>query len=185
MSRVEPEANTADIWVLDLVRKIPTRVTNDPLNDASALWSADGRFLVYRSNRNGTTDLFRKPSSGTEAEQNLLAPRTNVIGSHWSRDGKFIVYTNATARFDIWSWPTTGDSKPQLAVRTPGNAMHGHLSPDNHWLAYASDESGELQVYVQPFPPTGERRQISSDGGSEPRWRRDGESSSILVRTRT
>jgi hypothetical protein len=52
--------------------------------------------------------------------------------------------------------------------------MHGHLSPDGRWLAYASDESGELQVYVQPFPTTGEKRQISPDGGSEPRWRRDG-----------
>jgi hypothetical protein len=168
MSRVEPEANAADIWVLDLARKIPTRFTNNPLQDASVLWSPDGSFLVFRSNRHGTTELYQRRSGGTEAEQLIVSTGTNLIGSHWSEDGKFIVYTNTnstTAGFDIWVWPKSGDSKPTLAVRTPSNAMHGRLSPDSRWLAYASDESGEMQVYVQPFPATGEKKQISSDGG--------------------
>ena len=82
--------------------------------------------------------------------------------------------TALTGGFDIWVWPTDGDAKPQLAVHTTLNAMHGRLSPNGRWLAYASDESGELQVYVQPFPVSGEKRQVSPDGGSEPRWRRDG-----------
>jgi serine/threonine protein kinase len=177
MSRVEPGVNTADIWVLDLARKISTRFTNDPLQEASALWSPDGRFLLFRSNRQGTTAMYQRRSAGTEAEQLILKAGTNLIPSDWSADAKFIVYTNTNSiasGFDIWVWPTSGDSKPGLAVRTRSNAMHGRLSPDSRWLAYASDESGEMQVYVQPFPATGERKQISSDGGSEPRWRRDG-----------
>jgi hypothetical protein len=121
--------------------------------------------------------MYERRSGGTEAEQQILKAGTNLIPSHWSADAKFIVYTNTnsiTAGFDIWVWPTSGDTKPALAVRTPANAMHGRLSPDGKWLAYASDESGEMHVYVQPFPGTGEKRQISSEGGSEPRWRRDG-----------
>jgi Tol biopolymer transport system component len=177
ISRVEPEANAADIWVLDLARKIPTRFTNDPIQDASPLWSPDGSFLVFRSNRHGTTAMYQRRSSGTEAEQEIVNTGTNLIPSHWSDDAQFIVYTSTssiTAGFEVWVWPTSGDSKPALAVRTRANAMHGRLSPNSRWLAYASDESGEMQVYVQPFPATGEKRQISSDGGSEPRWRRDG-----------
>ena len=91
-------------------------------------------------------------------------------------DGKSIVYTktSSNAGFDVWVWPVGGNGKPQLAVHTALNAMHGRLSPNGRWMAYASDESGELQVFVQPFPSTGEKRLISPDGGSEPRWRRDG-----------
>ena len=106
----------------------------------------------------------------------MHAPGGSVISSDWSRDGKWIVFTrtqSTTAGFDIWVW-AGGDAKPQLAVRTALNAMHGRLSPNGQWLAYASDESGEMQVYVQPFPATGEKRQISPVGGSEPRWRHDG-----------
>jgi hypothetical protein len=86
------------------------------------------------------------------------------------------VFSNArsTAGFDIWVWQTSGQGKPSLAVRTPLNAIHGRLSPDGRWLAYASDESGQWQVYVEPFPGSGDKRQISAEGGSEPRWRRDG-----------
>jgi hypothetical protein len=115
----------------------------------------------------------------------MLDPEANLIGSDWSLDGKLIVYTktSSTAGFDIWVWPTDGRAKPKLAVHTALNAMHGRLSPNGRWLAYASDESGELQVYVQPFPATGEKRQISPDGGSEPRWRRDGNELFYLAST--
>ena len=176
VSRVDPALHTADVWLLDPARSVSTRFTIDPQNDAAALWSPDGGRIAFRSNRHGNTELFLKRSSGTEAEQPLLDVGANLITSDWSRDGKWIFYTKTSSMggFDIWVWPVGQDTKAQLVVHTALNATHGHLSPDGRWLAYASDESGELQVYVQPFPTTGEKRQISPDGGSEPRWRRDG-----------
>jgi Tol biopolymer transport system component len=154
---------------------VSTRFTVDSKNDASALWSPDGSTVVFRSNRSGSSDLYQKRSSGTEAEKALLDAGANLITNDWSADGKWIVFTRtaSTTGFDIWVWPTSG-GKPQLAVHTAQNAMHGRLSPNGRWMAYASDGSGELQVYVEPFPGTGEKRQVSPDGGSEPRWRRDG-----------
>ncbi len=176
VSRVDPKLTSADVWLLDLARNVMTRFTVDPQTDASALWSPNGGRIVFRTNRHGFSELYQKRSSSTEPEQPILDPEANLISSDWSSDGKLIVYTktSSTAGFDIWVWPTDGRAKPLLAVHTALNAMHGRLSPNGRWLAYASDESGELQVYVQPFPATGEKRQISPDGGSEPRWRRDG-----------
>jgi serine/threonine protein kinase len=175
-SRVDPQVSTADVWLFDLARNVPTRFTVDAKNDASAAWSPDGATVVFRSNRRGTTDLYQKRASGTEAEKPMVEAGANLISSDWSADGKWIVFTRtaSTTGFDIYVWPTSGTGKPQLAVHTTGNAMHGRLSPNGRWMAYASDESGELQVYVEPFPGTGEKRQVSPDGGSEPRWRRDG-----------
>jgi Tol biopolymer transport system component len=176
MSRVDPQPNSADIWLLDLNRKITSRFTTDRLHDASPLWSPDGGRIVFRNNRRGTTDLYQKRSSGAGADELLLSTGSTLIASDWSTDGRYIVFTdtNPVTGFDIWVWPTADGQKPTLAVRTPLNEMHGRLSPDGRWMAYASDESGELQVYVQPFPATGDKKQISSNGGAEPRWRRDG-----------
>jgi Tol biopolymer transport system component len=176
VSRVDPESSSGDVWPIDLARNVSTRFTFDPENDASALWSPDGERVIFRSNRNGNTELFQKRASGTEPEQLILDAGANLIDSDWAPDGKSIVYTktSSAAGFDIWVWPIGHDTRPQLAVHTTRSAFHGRLSPNGRWLAFASDESGDSQVFVQPFPPTGEKRQISPDGGSEPRWRRDG-----------
>ena len=111
-------------------------------------------------------------------EVTILDSGNSLTPTDWSRDDQQIVFsstTSAAAGFRIWSWFIDGRSPPQVVVDTSQNAMHGHLSPDGRWLAYASDESGLLQVYVQPHPNNGERRQISRDGGGEPRWRGDGQ----------
>jgi serine/threonine protein kinase len=174
MSRVDPEVNNADVWILDRARNVSTRFTSSFANDASPLWAPDGSRVIFRSNRAGTTDLFEKRTTGAE-ERRVLQTTTNVISSDWSADGRHIVYTDTktTTGFDIWVW-SIGSSTPVLAARTRSNAIHGRLSPNGRWLAFASDESGQWQVYVQPHPPSGDKKQISADGGSEPRWRRDG-----------
>ncbi len=176
VSRVDEQQNTADIWTVDLERKVWTRLTSDRANDASALWSPDGSRIAFRSNRRGVADLYQKRSSGSAAEERWLGIGNNLVVSDWSADGQYVLFTNTSspAGSNIWFWPTSGQEKPTLIVQRPLNAMHGRFSPDGRWLAYASDESGEWQVYVQPFPESGDRRQISAAGGSEPRWRRDG-----------
>lgn len=174
-SRVVPGTSAADVWLLDIARNVPMRLTVDPQNDASPIWSPDSSRIVFRSNRKGNTELFEKRVSGTDSERRILNPDSNVITNDWSSDGKWLIYTKTSiaSGFEIWAWPTAGGD-PRLLVKTTRNAVHAQLSPDGRWLAFASDDSGQLQVYVQPFPDGGNRQQISADGGSEPRWRKDG-----------
>ena len=180
VSRVDPQVNTADVWTLDLARGNQwSRLTNDRLNDASALWSPEGNRIAFRSNRSGINEVFWKRPSGAAAEERWFGlEEANLVTTDWSANGRHIVLTNASspAGYTIYAWETSGKSRPTEVVRRPFNAMHGRLSPDSRWLAYASDESGQWQVYVQPFPVTrgDDRKQLSFDGGVEPKWRRDG-----------
>jgi Tol biopolymer transport system component len=176
VSKLDEQPNTADVWVVDLARRIWSRATTDRANDASPLWSPDGSRIAFRSNRRGNSDIFHKRSSGTAAEQVWFSIRANLITTDWSADDRHIVFTNVSSQggFNIWTVDTSDQAKPTLAVQSSLNALHGKLSPDGRSLAYASDESGQWQVYVQRFPDSEDRRQISANGGSEPRWRRDG-----------
>jgi serine/threonine protein kinase len=176
VSRLDEQPNTADVWVVDLVRRIWSRATTDRANDASPLWSPDGTRIAFRSNRRGNSDIFHKRSSGSAAEQVWFSIRANLITTDWSADDRHIVFTNVSSQggFSVWTVATAPQSIPTLAVQSSLNALHGKLSPDGRWLAYASDESGQWEVYVRRFPDSEDRRQISANGGSEPRWRRDG-----------
>ena len=114
--------------------------------------------------------------SGAGREQLLLHGGTNAYASDWSRDGKLIVFsqTGDNTKDDLWLLPLDGDRKPRLYLQTSFYENQGQFSPDGRWMAYSSDESGQFQVYVQPTPPNGAKWQISSAGGSQPRWRPDG-----------
>jgi len=108
----------------------------------------------------------------------LLKSDRNEIPTDWSRDGRFIIYYTATdpkTKRDVWVLPEPGSGKePFPVVHTDASEIAGALSPDGRWLAYASDVSGQYEVYVQSFPGGGGKRQISTGGGNHPRWRRDG-----------
>jgi serine/threonine protein kinase len=176
VSRVDEIGGNADVWTIDVARGVSTRLTTDATNDASAVWSPDGNAIVFRSNRRGNSDAFLKRAGGAGPEEHYFGEGTNLIITDWSRDGRWIVFTSTRATgFEVRAWPTSGQGGSVTAARTILNAVHGRLSPDGKWLAYASDESGRWQVFVEPFPSTGDRRQISAEGGSEPRWRRDGQ----------
>jgi Tol biopolymer transport system component len=94
----------------------------------------------------------------------------------WSHDGKFIVFAQnaGPAHRDIWLLPLDGDRKPMPYLNTVADEDFPQLSPDSGWMAYASDESGQAQVYIEAIPRNGTRVQASAAGGSQPRWRRDG-----------
>ncbi len=134
--------------------------------------------IAFGSNRRGTPDPYVKPASGAEDERLLLADEEAGPPSDWSPDGQFILYARQRAlglqRDDIWALPVDGHRKAFPVVQTPFHEENGQFSPDGKWIAYQSNESGEMEIYLQPFPGPGPRTRISSDGGVQVRWRHDG-----------
>ena len=168
-------ANTRDLWVLNAISGRPARLTTDTSDDSDPIWSPDGRWIVFSSGRDGGRNLYRRLSTGAGLDEQLFrTPRTKYPSS-WSRDGKFILFTSREEQtgWDIWLYPLEGGT-PVPVVSTPAADIEPQLSPDGHWLAYTSDESGRLDVFVRPFRAPGGAWLISTGGGSDPRWRNDG-----------
>jgi Tol biopolymer transport system component len=162
--------------MLDLIRNTSSRLTFDGTS-VIPIWSPDGSRILYRSQQAGPGDLYQRLSSGAGAEEALLKSNAMKNPTDWSSDGRFIVYENqgdSKTGLDIWVLPTTGDRKPFPFLQTQFSEQQGRLSPDGRWIAYTSEETGNLEVYVQSFPVPGGKWQISTSGGADPRWRRDG-----------
>ena len=174
-SRADQQA-AGDIWLLDLSRQTLSRFTFNPGSETYPIWSPDGSKVIYTSNQDGPLSIFEKNSSGTGSEQ--LVFKGNITAtSQLSPDGKFLLYfevPQGAAGQDIFVLPMTGERKPIPVVQTPFGDYEPQFSPDGRWLAYASTETGRPEVYVQPFPPSGAKWQVSNSGGRQPVWRRDG-----------
>ena len=187
----------SDIWIQELKRDVPMRLTFDPSVDKGApTWSPDGNAVLFDIAPGGKTPpgIYRKSSSGTGSEELLAQPNQTGMTlwpTNWSRDGRFVLCVEgeiiSRTHGEIWALPTMADRKPRVLIRAPGAAYDGQFSPDGHWVAYVSRESGREEVYVVPFdgnqvlntPPLQEvaitrRWQVSAKGGAFPRWRRDG-----------
>src|SRR5262249_6912754 len=136
----------------------------------------DGKHIVYRGTRSGFRNLFWKSSDGSGDEQRLTTSDNIHTPLSWSPDGKWLAFDENTpdTGADIWVLSTEGDRKSQVFLKTPYTENAGRFSPDGRWLAYISNESGRYEVYVKPFPGPGPRLPISTDGGIEPLWSRDG-----------
>ena len=177
VSILDPAGKGRDIWLYDVSRGLRTRFTFGPANlHAKSIWSPDGSRLVFNSNGKGHLDLYQKASSGAGAEEVLLEDNLDKYPVSWSPDGRFILYvTTGVARINnLFVLPLSGDHKPIPFLKTQFNQPIGQFSPDGKWVAYVSDESGRNEVYVAPFPGPGGKWQISTVGGTHPRWRRDG-----------
>ena len=170
------QAGTSDLWIYELARGIHTRFTTAGTGNRSPLWSLDGSAIIFSSNRQGpAASVFRQPTnSGGAAEPLYISHTTDVVPTDWSRDGRFVTFSQPAPRWDIWILPLSGDRKPVPFMPSSFNQKSARFSPDGHWIAYASDESGGYQAYIAPFPGGGRKWQVSNAGGSQPLWSKDG-----------
>ena len=175
-SAAAPQGGSGDIWLIELARGTLTRFTFDPAPDVSPLWSPDGGRILFTSERDGTPNLYQKAASGAGAEELLVKSDYRKIPNDWSADGKFILYQelNPQTVFDLWVFPLAGEQRAFPFLQTQFDERQGRFSPDGRWIAYASNESGTWQVYVQSFPASGGKWQVSTAGGAQPQWRKDG-----------
>jgi len=188
-ARIDPKLSGGEmgnwvIWFLDLIRGGSTRFTFDLAPDSAPVWSPDGTRAAFAANRAGGNGIYQKATSGSGKEQELIrATGDSKLPDDWSHDGRFLLYTQLDPRThaDLWVLPLAVDGTPSGTAtpfaNTEFSEEQGRFSPDTRSIAYASDESGRSEIYIQPFPAPpdgGGKTLISRDGGSEPRWRRDG-----------
>ena len=166
-----------ELWIYNLAGGTLTRLASEAGSNSFPLWTPDGKRITYRGARQGARNVFWRAADGTGTEERL----TTGEGLHnpycWSPDGKWLAYcplSPTTTSMDIWMLPLEGDRKPQLFHQTPFHEDQPSFSPDGRWLAYASEESGRREIYIQPFPGPGGKWQVSTDGGANPHWARNG-----------
>jgi len=164
-----------DVWLYDTTRKVATRFTFDPANDENPVWSPDGGLIAFASSRKWFADLWEKPATSAASETILAQFETISRPSDWSRDGKLIAltHTEPKTRMDIDVY-SIADRKMTPFLVTEFEERDARYSPDGRWIAYESIESGNREVYIEPFPGPGGKVQVSTAGGSTPVWRPDG-----------
>jgi serine/threonine protein kinase/Tol biopolymer transport system component len=176
---------TMQVWLYETSRGITTRLTLDPGFSWFPVWSPDGRQVAYSANRNGSWGIYRQDASGAGQEELLLGgSKYGAVPSSWSPDGRHLLYETGDNQAyggaenqDILLLPLAGSPQERTPVpylQTPFRERNAKFSPDGRWVAYQSAESGRDEVYIQAFPSTGAKWQVSNNGGMQPRWRGDG-----------
>jgi Tol biopolymer transport system component/predicted Ser/Thr protein kinase len=167
---------TGNIWTLEFARSVLTRLTFGMKTDSYPVWSPDGRQLAFSSNQSGLFQIYRKDTGGAGQEEQLTSGPNDKLVTDWSRDGKYLLYTQVGPKtsLDLWALPLDGDRKPVPVLQSPFTEGGGQFSPDGKWIAYHSTESGRFEVYIRAFPSSAGKWQISNRGGAVPRWRADG-----------
>jgi eukaryotic-like serine/threonine-protein kinase len=165
----------SQIWIYDLVRGTLTRLTFEGSLSLAATWAPDGKRIAIQSNREGPLNIFWEPTDGSGGLERLTTSESLQFPMSWSRDGQLLAFAeiDPNSGYDIWVLRLS-DRKIQPFLRSPFNESVPQFSPDGHWLAYVSDESGRWEIYVQPYPGPGAKLQISTDGGMEPVWNPNG-----------
>jgi Tol biopolymer transport system component len=171
------KSGAVDVWVRDLKRDIASRLTFNPRNDIWPVWSPDGRRIAFSTDREGHYGLMVRDASGTGSEEAVYAADDAEVGvDDWSRDGRHLLIDilPASRRWDIKTLPLGGTAKPDDYIVTDASEHSARFSPDGRFVAYVSNESGANEIYVQTFPASGGKWQISNGGGNQVDWRTDG-----------
>ena len=170
--QTDPDERNIDIWIHEPARGATTRLTFDPALDQTPVWSPDGKQILFASSRRVGFRLYLKNADGSGPDEEVadLGAGLQVHAWDWSRDGKNVLVRKEN---ELWylSWPQRVAKPLFQAEWTVRNAQ---FSPDGRWIAYASNETGSMEIYVSPFPSVNGKWQVSSAGGQEPRWRQDG-----------
>jgi Tol biopolymer transport system component/tRNA A-37 threonylcarbamoyl transferase component Bud32 len=166
-----------DVWVIDVARAVPSRLTFDPASDWTPVWSPDGSQILFASGRSGT-HMYQRPASGVGSDRLVFKSDSSEIPVSWSRDGRYIVFSRfKTSGAGVDTWLLTLGSEPKATpfIESPFDKAQARISPDGRWITYVTNDSGTYQVVVQSFPdPNGGRWQITAQGGIEPKWQHDG-----------
>ena len=173
------EGGNSDLWVYELERETLSRLTFDEGNDHGPVWTPDGQWVTFASNRGGgrVLNLYWKRADGTGDAERLTESSNSQFPFSWSPDGKVLAFFEPSpgTNMDLWTLPMEGDGagglkpgKPTQFLRMSFRQWDPAFSPDGRWIAYQSDESGQFEVYVRPFPGPGGKWQISTTGGRMP-----------------
>ncbi len=168
-----------DIWIHDLSRGTETILTTDPADDNNPLWTPDGEWVVFASDREGQVGLFQKRADTPGDAEHLMTGSEGTVviqPTSWSADEQTLLFweTGGGPPADIGLLSMEGDRTSELLLQTEFRETAPAVSPDGGWIAYDSNETGESEVYVQRFPGLGGKVTISTDGGSQPLWSPDG-----------
>jgi Tol biopolymer transport system component len=168
----EKESQT---WLYDLTRETLTRLTFEGNSNQYAVWTRDGKRITFRSNKEGPLNLFSQLVDGSGGLERLTTSDDTQTPNAWSPDGQALAFVEVTPATGIDIWVLRiGDRKAQPFLQTRFNESAPTFSPDGHWLAYVSDESGRFEIYAQAYPGPGGKYQISTEGGTEPVWNPNG-----------
>jgi len=175
-------ATGTDIWTLDLERKTKTRITFDPQVIQEPAWSPDGKTLMFSAQLTtggGNVEIRSKAADGSGSEKQVLPENNNYHSPGWSPDGKYVTYLwgEGEKNVSLWMRPVNGDGKPVAVVQPPSaqsNFSSYRISPNGHWVAYASDESGQQNIYITSFPEGKGKWRVSANSGAYPAWSGDG-----------
>lgn len=171
-TRMDPQLATLDVWVYDEGRPIPRRISPGLDIDDSVVWAPDAVRLAWVSAR---TTVMVRGRQALVPEDRVRRFESRVRLWDWSRSNRLVAgVAGDTTRDDLWIMDASGSTEPGPYARSPFNEVHAAVSPNGRWLAYASDESGRYEIYVDRFPTPGARVRVTADGGADPRWRADG-----------
>jgi Tol biopolymer transport system component len=188
VERTDAQTQNKDIWLVDSASGATTRFTSDPGWEAFPLWSPDGSRIIFTSNRSGVYNLYQKASSGAGSEELLYQSTEGKGPNSWSPDGKFLIYYSLGQPTHLRLLAADGpaDRKPVPLIDPQFSSVTGRFSPDGHWIAYSSNESGKNEISVRSFDPatgtTGAPTVVTQGGGTTPLWRGDGKELFYIAR---